>query len=61
MLVFTRPLADSFRRKLIAIATLFFVTVLLVPVPVAAALIRTTAIRLCVREGTRSGRGFYLF
>src|ERR1044072_5999054 len=42
MSIFSRPLSGPSRRKLIAIVTIFFVTVLLVPVPVAAALIRTT-------------------
>ncbi len=41
MSIFTRPLSNPFRRRLTAIATIFFVSMLLVPVPVAAALIRT--------------------
>ena len=58
MSIFTRPLANSFRRKLIAIATIFFVTVLLVPVPVAAALIRSTD--QTVRDGGHQIRTWLL-
>ena len=42
MSTFTRPPARSLRRKFVATVTIVFVTVLLVPAPVAAAWIRTT-------------------
>ena len=57
-----RPLAGSSTRTVIAITTIFFLTVLLVPMPVAAALIRLElGIGLFVTEDTRSAHGFYLF
>ena len=58
MAIFTRPLAGSSHRKLVAIATIFFVSVLLVPVPVAAALIRTAD--NTVRDGGNQIRAWLL-
>ncbi|HEV8168899.1 MAG TPA: hypothetical protein VGP59_06110, partial [Pyrinomonadaceae bacterium] len=53
-----RPLAGSSTRTVIAITTIFFITVLLIPVPVAAALIRTTD--QTVRDGGHQIRAWLL-
>jgi len=58
MSTFTRPPARSLRRILIAITTIFFVSVLLVPIPSAAALIRTAD--STVRDGGNQIRAWLL-